>query len=178
MKPVTPGFGLDADAIEQLDSLYRSERPSLVRMFARNQASAEDADDLAQEAFLRLAGAQNGASQIAKPIWYLRQISRNLLKDRAKAGYRLVDPTDNVELEQTILDSDELARLEARDSLRRIEAAMHRLKPRTREIFLAHRLDGMSYGEIAERTGMSVKGVEKQMSKAIAALGRAMEQQR
>lgn len=172
------GVGLEADAIERLDSLYRNERPSLVRMFTRNSASIDDADDLAQEAFLRLAGAQHGGSRIAKPIWYLRQIGRNLLKDRAKAGHRLVDPVDNAELEQAISDSDELARLEARDSLRRVEAAMHRLKPRTREIFLAHRLDGMSYVEIAERTGMSVKGVEKQMSKAIAALGRAMELQK
>ena len=56
--------------------------------------------------------------------------------------------------------------------LRRLERAMLRLRPKTREIFLAHRLDGYSYTEIAARTGLSVKGVEKQMSKAIAQLDR------
>jgi RNA polymerase sigma-70 factor (ECF subfamily) len=70
------------------------------------------------------------------------------------------------------------AELEHRDTLRRLEAAMLRLKPKTREIFLAKRLDGMSYAEIAERTGLSVKGVEKHMSKAIAMLDRAMERHR
>ena len=33
----------------------------------------------------------------------------------------------------------------------------------------------MSYAEIAARTGLSVKGVEKQMAKAIAAIDRMMD---
>ena len=40
---------------------------------------------------------------------------------------------------------------------------------------MAHRLDGFSYAEIAEHTGMSVKGVEKQMSRAIVELRRLMD---
>jgi RNA polymerase sigma factor (sigma-70 family) len=71
---------------------------------------------------------------------------------------------------------NEIRRLEARDSLARIEAAMHRMKPKTREIFMAHRLDGLTYCEIAERTGMSVSGVEKQMAKAIAQIMRFADQ--
>jgi len=62
--------------------------------------------------------------------------------------------------------------------LQRVEAAVLRLRPRTREIFMAHRVEGLSYAEIAQRTGLSVKGVEKQMSKAIAALDRMLERDR
>jgi RNA polymerase sigma-70 factor (ECF subfamily) len=40
---------------------------------------------------------------------------------------------------------------------------------------MAHRLDGLSYAEIAEQTGLSVKGVEKQMSKAIAEITRMLD---
>lgn len=61
--------------------------------------------------------------------------------------------------------------------LRRLEAIMLKLKPRTRAIFIAHRIDGLSYAEIAERTGLSVKGVEKQMSKAIAHIDRMLDRQ-
>jgi RNA polymerase sigma-70 factor (ECF subfamily) len=64
--------------------------------------------------------------------------------------------------------------LEARDMLRRLEGAVAKLPLRTREIFLAHRLDGLTYTEIAARTGLSVKGVEKQMSKAIHQVRRVM----
>ena len=54
----------------------------------------------------------------------------------------------------------------------RLEQAVARLKPLTREIFLAQRVDGYTYPEIAKETGLSVKGVEKQMSKAIKQLRR------
>ncbi len=53
------------------------------------------------------------------------------------------------------------------DLLRRMEAAMRAMPKMQREIFLAHRLDDMSYGEIAERTGLSVRQVERHMAKAI-----------
>jgi RNA polymerase sigma-70 factor (ECF subfamily) len=39
---------------------------------------------------------------------------------------------------------------------------------------MAHRLDGLSYAEIAARTGLSIKGVEKHMCKAIAQLDRSL----
>ena len=52
-------------------------------------------------------------------------------------------------------------------ALGRLEAAMSRLNPVTREIFLAKRLDGMSYSEIARRTGLSVRQVERHIAKAL-----------
>lgn len=61
-----------------------------------------------------------------------------------------------------------------RDMLGRLEAAMRRLDPRTREIFLAKRLDLLSYAEIARRTGLSVRRVERQMTKALAAIDRQL----
>ena len=67
---------------------------------------------------------------------------------------------------------DPVGQLESRDLLRRLERAMLRLRPKTREIFMAHRVEGLTYAEIAERTGLSVKGVEKQMSKALRHLDR------
>src|SRR3546814_15960681 len=67
-----------------------------------------------------------------------------------------------------------IAEVEARDVLNRVGAAMARLSPKTREIFMAHRLDGLSYKEIGEKTGLSVKGVEWHMSKAIAHIARAV----
>lgn len=157
----------EPDAVD-IDRLYRSERSSLIRFFARNRASAHEAEDLAQEAFLRLASR-------SRPASYLRQIGRNLLKDRVRsAEFRHMAP--DADVEHAISDIDELGRLEARDSLRRLETAMIRLKPRSRDIFLAHRLDGMTYLEIAEKTGLSVKRVEKIMSKTIGQLTRFMEQ--
>ena len=51
--------------------------------------------------------------------------------------------------------------------LRRLERAIRTVPRRTREVFLAHRLDDMSYAEIAQRTGLSVRQVERHMARAI-----------
>ena len=56
--------------------------------------------------------------------------------------------------------------------LSRVEAAMLQLKPRTREIFMACRVDGLSYAEISKRTGLSFKVIEKEMARALAHLHR------
>ena len=61
------------------------------------------------------------------------------------------------------------------DLLRSLEEAVSAMPAKQREIFLARRLDGMSYAEIANRTGLSVRQVERQMAKAIYKLCKQMD---
>ncbi|WP_114954986.1 sigma-70 family RNA polymerase sigma factor [Sphingosinicella terrae] len=51
--------------------------------------------------------------------------------------------------------------------LRRMEDAMLNMPKMQREIFMAHRLDDISYGEIARRTGLTVRQVERHLARAI-----------
>ena len=60
--------------------------------------------------------------------------------------------------------------------LERLEAAMAALSAVDREVFLAARIDNMSYVEIARRTGRSVKDIEKRMSRAIGTITRMLEE--
>lgn len=164
-KDDAPSAGSSASPSIELDVLFRNEQHRLVRFFTRYRASHEDARDLAQEAFLRLSRAEMGSpGSVLQPANYLRRIARNLLKDRARAVSRGM-----VQVEARDIDlpaADEIARLEARDSLARVEAAINTLKPKTRGIFMAHHVDGLGYAEIAARTGLSVSGVEKQIARA------------
>jgi len=118
------------------------------------------------------ARADAAAPAIEAPEAYLRQTARNLLRDEARAAERHSARLHVCLDDVPIAAPDPVVALEARDMLRRFEAALARLDPRTREIFLAHRIDGYTYGEIAARTGLSVKTIEKHMSRAIASLGR------
>ncbi len=150
----------------QLELLYRNEQRSLVRFFTSYRASRDEASDLVQETFLRFARVDRHGGLLLRPAAYLRRIARNLLRDRAKAAKRHHADAHVSADDVPLTAADEHKRLEARDSLARLEAAITRLKPRTREIFLAHHLEGLSYAEIAARTGMSVSGVEKQIGRA------------
>lgn len=155
-----------------LNRLYRAHSSRLLRYLAGRTGSREEARDLVQETFSNLLRfRRGGCDDMRRPEAYLRRVARNLAARRpaAAAHLQIISETD------AIAGPDPHRLLETRDMLRRVEAAMQKLKPKTREIFMAHRLDGMSYAEIAERTGLSVKGVEKQMSKAIAHLDRMLD---
>jgi len=56
----------------------------------------------------------------------------------------------------------------------RVYDALRRLPRRQRAIFLAIRIDNLSYAEIAEQTGLSLAGVEKHFARAIGNLMRNM----
>ena len=159
-----------------LDALYREESPRLLRSLARRTASREDARDLVHEIFCRMArlGA-SGSLRLDRPQAYLSRIATNLLRDRAKHASRHMTASHVAADESRLAGLDQQRLLESRDMLTRVEAAMLKLRPKTREIFMAHRVDGLTYAEIAERTGLTVKGVEKQMSKAIAQLDRLLD---
>ena len=157
-----------------LETLYRDHSPRLLRSISRRISSREEALDLVHEIFLRIA--RIGASRplkLDRPEAYLSRMATNLLRDQARTAARQQSDRHVTVDEQSLPGADQQKHLEARDMLRRMEAAMLKLRPITREIFMAHRLDGLSYAEIADRTGLSVKGVEKHMSKAIAQITRA-----
>ncbi len=158
-----------------MQELYRRHSPRLIRQLTRATGSGDIARDLVHDTFVRLM-RMNPISfgRIDRPEAFLQRISVNLLRDhgrgrvhseRAQKALAVVsDPT-----------FDQVSVLEYRETLARLERAMAKLKPRTREIFLAQRIEGLSYAEIAERTGLSIKGVEKQMSKAIAKIDRMID---
>jgi len=171
-EPLPPTHDRVTSTETTVEHLYRSERSGLLR-FLHRRAAAERTEDIVQQVFTRLvASTATDKLAIETPGAYLRQAACNLLRDEARAAAR-TRHAQHVSIEDMeIGGGDPIAALEARDDLARIEQAVLRLKPLTRQIFLACRLDGYSYAQIAEQTGLSVRGVEKQMSRAIKQLGR------
>ncbi|MDG5488842.1 sigma-70 family RNA polymerase sigma factor [Sphingomonas sp. BGYR3] len=162
-------------SVLHIEDIYNRNAPQLRRFFKR-RAGHDDADDLVNDSFVRFVSAEaTGNRGVDCPEAYLNRIALNLLRDRARSALNRSlarhIPVDDVALP----DCDPVARFEARDKLNRLQQALLRLKPKTRAIFLAHRIDGLSYKEIAERHGLSVKGVEWHMTKAIDHLDRALK---
>ena len=52
--------------------------------------------------------------------------------------------------------------------IRRLEQAIQSMDMTPRELFLAHRLDGLSYEQIANRTGLTIAEIEQHIATAIA----------
>ncbi len=140
----------------------------------RRGRSRQDADDLVQEAFLKLATAEQ-VQTVNKPEAFLMRAALNLSLD----AYRISkNHGEQVLLEDVVLfattPSTEDAVL-ARERTARLSVCLAELDPKTLRIFLAHRIEGMSYVEIARANSISVSAVEKHIAKAALLLTRSME---
>jgi RNA polymerase sigma factor (sigma-70 family) len=140
----------------------------------RRGRTEHEADDLVQEAWIRLATYER-EQEVERPEAFLMQAALNLSIDaqrvRRTRGEEvlledvvLVDATPSAE--SVLLGKERLARL---------GVCLGRLNETSRSILLAHRLDGMSYQEIAKARGLSVSAVEKHIAKATLLLTNGME---
>ena len=131
----------------------------------RRGRTVHDADDLVQEAWVRLACYER-EQIVAKPEAFLMRPALNLSIDAHRAR---VTHGEEVLLDEVVLvDSAPGAEavVLARERLARLSLCLGRLNEKTRDIFLSHRVDGMTYQEIAQRHGLSISTVEKHIAKA------------
>jgi RNA polymerase sigma-70 factor (ECF subfamily) len=134
----------------------------LVRRYLLQRCSPEHAEDLAQEAFLRVWESRDRAAQGAHLPAYLITVARNLWIDhlRWQRNWGNVVP-----LEDVVLTADDLERQVA-DSLRQqsLREAVSRLSPRRRAVFELRWLRGCSHREIAELLQITIKTVENHLN--------------
>jgi RNA polymerase sigma factor (sigma-70 family) len=149
----------------------------LNRLLRRRGATAEDAEDLVQEAIVRLFVYTRNAGEVRNAEAFLTRTALNLAVDLHRSSR-----SDRYERESIeVLNLVDLAPmpdevLAAEQRLLRMRDCLDRVSARTREVFFMHRLQGFSHAEIAAKLGVSKSAVEKHIASAITIL--AMERQR
>ncbi|MDB5723662.1 MAG: polymerase ECF-type sigma factor [Novosphingobium sp.] len=172
-RPDSSALGLETGR-RQLEAVYRAEAPRLTRMLRGKLRGADESRDILQEAFARLAASRPGAV-LRNPEAYLQRIVRNLLIDRSRRFAATPLHVPITEGTQFAVPPDQAYAIEVsqmRDQYRAVVAA---LPPRTRQVFLLHRVDELQYSEIAARLEISVRTVEWHISQAISKIGKALE---
>lgn len=147
-------------------------RADLVAYLQRK--GGDEAEDLAQEAFVRFHRAGHDlAAPDARPLLFV--IARNLQLDRWKSAAReqarrSADDVHDLDAGPRALASDAPAadqRLIGRQDLIAAADAIRALPPKTRDAFLLHRFEALTYRQIAGRLGISVSMVEKHIAEAL-----------
>ena len=131
-------------------------------------ASAAEADDLAQEAFLRL-WRDCTKVPIEKVKGYLFAVAGNLFLDEKKHEQVVLRFQRQAPTEEATDDNPHFD-LETRELQDRLEKAIAQLPENQRVVFLMNRMDKMKYTEIAACLDLSVKAVEKRMHLALVEL--------
>lgn len=149
-----------------LHALYSEHNGWLKNWLRARLGNASDAADLAQDTFIRVLTARN-AQSIREPRSYLGSIAHALMVDRFRR--RAVEQAYLDELalrpEQTF-DSPE-TRLLILETLVAVDTLLDGLGERTRNIFLAVQLEGLTYTATAERLGVSLNTVKKHLARAM-----------
>ncbi|MGI9524297.1 MAG: sigma-70 family RNA polymerase sigma factor [Hyphomicrobiaceae bacterium] len=131
------------------------------RRLLRDEADAEDA---AQEAFLRLwrsAGAlEIGPSGV---LPWLKRVTSNIAIDRLRAARRL-EVTDEVPEQES--QPTQLSELVARDAAARVDAALRTLPDRQRAALTLFHYQGMSQREVADCLDVSEEALESLLARA------------
>lgn len=139
----------------------------LVRRVARATGKPDEAEDYLHSAFLKLE-AYRLHKPVDNPDGFLVKVAANIALDdgrhervKAEIGRSIYDLVNLVDLQP--LQDEALA---ACNRLERVKVGLDALTPRTRTIFLMHRVGGMKYREIAAQLGITVSAVEKHIAKA------------
>lgn len=138
---------------------FGEERRSLIRYAKRITRDWDHAEEVVQEAYLRL-GEMAKKQHLAKPGGYLARIVRNLAIDRLSRSRRdseVFSADGPVILESLSADQPTPEQVAAaRGELARLEAALAELPERVRIAVEMHRFGGAKLREIAEELGVSI----------------------
>ena len=146
-----------------MDRAYWAGLLGLVRRYTHGHP---DAEDLLQSAYVRLEDYR-ADQPVSNPRAFLIQTAVNISIDQHRRE-KVRGLSSNEDWDQAPDEAplpDEV--LEARERLGRVNDGLDKLPSRTREILLMHRLDGMTYRQIAAHYRISPSAVEKHISRAM-----------
>lgn len=155
----------------------------LVRFLTRRTGCPEAARELAHDAWLRLAERDPPPSAATTQALSLdtraylytvaAHLASNLHRRNGRSAERFIEGTDAGEHEARACDDVE-QRHNLRQAVAAIDGALQALPARRRDIFLAHRLGGEPQAVLAERHGVSVKTIEREVRLTMDDLRRAL----
>ncbi|MBS0419816.1 MAG: sigma-70 family RNA polymerase sigma factor [Proteobacteria bacterium] len=138
----------------------------LRRLLRSRGNNLDDADDLIQEAFLRLQ-VYCREHEVEKAEAFLVRTALNLSTDFHRHEDRstaIHETLRTLGLAETFPAADEVC--SSRERLLHMKAGIDRLSPRRREVFILNRIEGYTFPQVAERLGITLSAVEKHAAKA------------
>src|SRR5580693_4602595 len=138
---------------------FTEYRPLMFSIAYRMTGGVSDAEDIVQDAFLRLTRALRDGTTIASPKAFLATVTTRLAISHLRSARVRREAYVGAWLPEPLIESSEpgpAERAEMSDSLSMaFLVLLESLSPTERAVFLLHEVFGYEYKEIAEITGKS-----------------------
>lgn len=150
------------------ESVYRKifdqVAPLLRNYLYYKSKDKEGSEDLVQTAFVKLwENCKKVKPELAKA--YLFKVATNKFLNQVEKQKVRMKFQEGVSVSQNQESPEYL--LEYQEYKKKLEQAINALSDKQREVFLLNRIDKLTYAQIAENLGISVKAVEKRMHSAL-----------
>ena len=158
---------LTSPNLVDMEGIYLELRVTLVRYAARFFKRSEEAEDVVQEAFVKVIQAQRERA-IHSPKSYLFRTARNLsLAQINKKSYKLTDELGDLLTETELMNSKSLEEeFEVRENFEIFCRAVQQLPVKCRRAFVLCRVYGFSQKEAAEHMDIGVSAIESHLARA------------
>lgn len=156
--------------------LYRDD----IAVFVRKKVGAgpPDPDDIVQQTFANYAALRD-PSKVDNPRAFLYRTASNLIVDYFKSAFvRTSVQVEDDDFEAIVSETNELTPeivLLSRERYTRVMDAVDALPRRRRRFLVMHRLQGLSYEEIARRAGVGTSTARREVEAAVGACRVAIE---
>jgi RNA polymerase sigma-70 factor (ECF subfamily) len=160
---------------ETLLRVFNEMRDELVSTLWYMLGSQDDAQDVAQEAFLRCWRTQDNIPGIHNLRAWIFRVGLNAAKDLQRSAWRRkVKPFLGTEVMPMMEMNSPGQALEDQESVVRVRRALHDLRPEEKEVFLLRQNGEMTYEQIAEIHNRPVGTVKTQMRSALQKLRKVL----
>jgi RNA polymerase sigma-70 factor (ECF subfamily) len=161
-----PPEGASRDRRQHLSALFSEHQQRLVRFLTAKLGSIAEAQDAAQETYLRLLEqTQSAPDTNLRALLYIT--ARNIATDRQRQQWKHGAgdiPPESIARE--VRGPERI--LAGRQDLLLLAHLIEQLPPKCRDAFVAYKFYDMSYHEIAQRMGLTESMVRKYVLRAIA----------
>src|SRR5262245_2413790 len=171
----TPLHGANPSADDFLRS-FNEVRAELVSTLYFLLGNHEDAQDAAQDAFLKCWRTRDGLADVRNIRAWIFRVGLNAAKDLQRSAWRRRSRplTSTATLGETVENSPADC-LEEKEALEQLREALKELRPEEKAVFLLRQNGDLTYEEIAELRRSPVGTVKTQMRAALQKLRRVLK---
>src|SRR3954470_3466876 len=173
--PAASSDGLPLASAERLTRAFSEMRDELVSTLLYLLGNREDAQDAAQEAFIKCWRSQETLPDVQNLRAWIFRVGLNTAKDMQRSAWnRKAKP---FLADETLIEGRDGApadQLEEQEDLARLREALLDLRPDEKEVFLLRQNGGLTYEEIADLRKAPVGTVKTQMRSALQKLRKVL----